>query len=169
MYQVGVQTKKDLGDAAPVNPSHPVLELLVAQAGRKGKRSGGGFYDYDEAGGRGLWSGLAEHFPRADVQPSSDDVIERYLYVQAVEAARCMDEGVVRAIPDADVGAILGWGFAPYSGGPLSFIDGVGVAAFVARADTLADTHGERFRPPGLLRTMAEEQRSFYARPSASD
>ena len=80
-----------------------------------------------------------------------------------IEAARCMDAGVLRAVEDADVGAILGWGFAPYTGGPLSYIDQIGVAQFVARADELAAAHGARFEPPALLRRMAAEGTSFYA------
>ncbi|TNE84858.1 MAG: 3-hydroxyacyl-CoA dehydrogenase [Deltaproteobacteria bacterium] len=162
MYQVGVQTKKDLGDAAPHNPSQDVLEVLVAQQDRAGKRSKRGFYDYGEAG-KALWSGLAEHFPPKAEQPTAQDLIERFLYAQCVEAARCMDAGVVRAVEDADVGAILGWGFAPYTGGPLSYIDRIGAAAFVKRADELAAAYGDRFSPPPLLREMAEEGRGFYA------
>ena len=69
---------------------------------------------------------------------------------------------MLRATEDADVGAILGWGFAPYTGGPLSYIDGIGVADFVARADQLAGKYGERFTPPQILRDMASEGRSFY-------
>ncbi|MCO4745007.1 MAG: enoyl-CoA hydratase/isomerase family protein [Proteobacteria bacterium] len=161
MYQVGIQTKKDLGDAAPVNPSTPVLEKLVTEFDRSGKRSGRGFYAYDDAG-RQLWDGLAESFPAKADQPTADDLIERFLYTQALEAARCMDQGVVQAKEDADVGAILGWGFAPYTGGPLSYIDRIGAKAFVERADALAEAHGKRFEPPALLRTMAADGTAFY-------
>ena len=160
MHQVGVQTRKDLGDAAPDNPSTAVLEVLVAQQDRAGKRTGRGFYDYGDD--RQLWAGLAEHFPVATEQPSVDEIVERYLYVQAVEAARCMDAGILLAKEDADVGAIMGWGFAPWTGGPLSYIDRVGLPAFVARADELAARHGDRYAPPELLRQMAREGTSFY-------
>ncbi len=162
MYQVGLQTKKDLGDAAPENPSQEVLEKLVRDNERSGKRSAKGFYDYEEKGKR-LWGGLAELYPPKQDQPGAADLVERFLYVQAIEAARCMDEGVLLAKEDADVGAIMGWGFAPYTGGPLSFIDRVGLANFVARADSLADRLGPRFSPPKLLRTMAEQGDSFYS------
>ncbi|MCB9683206.1 MAG: enoyl-CoA hydratase/isomerase family protein [Alphaproteobacteria bacterium] len=162
MHQVGVQTRADLGDAAPDNPGTPVLEVMVQQQQRTGKRGGKGFYDYDGKTRR-LWPGLADHFPLAADQPDAATLEERFLYVQAVEAARCMDEGILLAAADADVGAVLGWGFAPWTGGPLSFIDTVGVQAFVDRADALADAYGERFRPPGLLRVMAAEGRTFYA------
>ena len=161
MYQVGIQTRKDLGDAAPHNPSQDVLEVLVATHDRAGKRSGRGFYDYGDQGKR-LWTGLSEHFPAAAEQPDTETLVERFLAVQAIETARVMDEGIVAEAADADVGAILGWGFAAWTGGPLSWIDRHGAAAFTERADALAEAHGERFRPPGLLRRMASEGQSFY-------
>ena len=162
MYQVGIQTREDLGDAAPDNPSQGVLQTLVADHSRTGKRSGEGFYDY-EGRDKSLWPALSTHFPQAEDQPSAEDLVERFLYVQAIETARCMDEGVLMAKEDADVGAIMGWGFAPYTGGPLSFIDRVGIEAFVARADELTQLHGDRFSPPDLLRRMAEQGRGFYS------
>lgn len=162
MYQVGLQTRADLGDDAPHNPSQDVLEVLVAQQDRTGKRGGRGFYDYGEHG-KTLWDGLAAHFPAREDQPTAEALIERFLYAQCIEAARCMDAGVLRAVEDADVGAILGWGFAPYTGGPLSYIDRIGLQAFVARADELEATLGSRFEPPPILRRMAEEGSSFYA------
>lgn len=163
MYQVGVQTRKDLGDAAPPNPGFPILTKMVTELERTGRRGGAGFYDYDEAGKRvGLWKGLAGQFEATGPRPTLEELKERYLYVQAIDAARCMDAGILLAAADADVGAVLGWGFAPYTGGPLAYIDTIGVAAFVARADALADAHGERFRVPALLRTMAANGTTFY-------
>ncbi len=161
MYQVGIQTKKDLGDAAPANPSQPILEELVTKHDRTGKRCGRGFYDYSE-GGKRLWPGLGGLFAAKAEQPTVEDLVERYLYTQALEAARCMDQGILLAAADADVGAVMGWGFAPWSGGPLSYIDRIGPAAFVARSDELAAALGERFEPPALLRTMAKEGTTFY-------
>ena len=166
MAQVGRQTRADLGDAAPDNPSTPVLETLVFGEDRSGKRAGRGFYDYangpDGRPVKSLWSGLSQHWPPAARQPTVEELVERLLYCQCVEAARAMDEGVIADPGQADVGAILGWGFAPWSGGPFSYMDRIGVSAFVARADDLADAFGERFRPPALLRTMAAEGRSFF-------
>jgi 3-hydroxyacyl-CoA dehydrogenase/enoyl-CoA hydratase/3-hydroxybutyryl-CoA epimerase len=133
---------------------------MVAQLGRTGRRGGGGFYQ--EVGGkRSLWSGLREHFARAEAQPAVTELVDRLLVIQAVEAARCMEEGILQAAIDADVGAILGWGFAPWTGGPLAYIDTIGVAAFVQRADALADRFGDRYCPPASLRTMAAEGRRF--------
>jgi 3-hydroxyacyl-CoA dehydrogenase/enoyl-CoA hydratase/3-hydroxybutyryl-CoA epimerase len=166
MAQVGRQTRKDLGDAAPDNPSTPVLDKLVFELDRSGKRSGRGFYDYstgpDGKPEKALWSGLSELWPAAEEQPSVDAVVERLLFCQCVEAARAMDEGVISDPGQADVGAILGWGFAPWTGGPFSYMDRLGISAFVARADELADALGERFRPPALLREMAAAGRSFF-------
>ena len=161
MYQVGIQTRKDLGDAAPTNASQPILEELVTKHDRTGKRSGRGFYEYSEDGKR-LWSGLRDMFAAKADQPTADELIERFLYTQALETARCMDQGILLAAPDADVGAVMGWGFAPWTGGPLSYIDRIGAAEFVRRADELAAAHGDRFAPPPLLRQMAAEGKSFY-------
>jgi len=87
---------------------------------------------------------------------------ERFLFTQALEAARCVEEGVLPSVADGDVGAILGWGFAPFTGGPFSYIDGLGLKHFVSRAKRLSADHGERFQPPALLLEMAENERSFY-------
>jgi 3-hydroxyacyl-CoA dehydrogenase/enoyl-CoA hydratase/3-hydroxybutyryl-CoA epimerase len=86
----------------------------------------------------------------------------RFLYRQAVEAARCMEEGVLTNPADGDIGAIFGWGFAPFTGGPFSLIDAVGLDAFVRECDRLAQQYGERFAPPKLLRDMAARGESFY-------
>jgi 3-hydroxyacyl-CoA dehydrogenase/enoyl-CoA hydratase/3-hydroxybutyryl-CoA epimerase len=162
-YQVRKQTMADLGDDAPPNPSWPILSKLVGELDRTGKRSGRGFYDYDDHGKR-LWPGLAEHFPPAPAQPDVQTLKDRFLYIQALEAARCMEEGLLLAAADADVGAVLGWGFAAWTGGPLSYVDTIGAAAFVARCEALSAAFGDRFDPPALLRTMAAEGGRFYPR-----
>jgi len=142
--------------------SVPVLQQLYG-LGRLGKKTGQGFYDHDEAGKR-LWPGLAGlYLPRAQ-QPAPHDVRQRILYVQAVEAARAMEEGVLLAPADGDVGAVLGVGFPAYTGGPFCFIDGIGLPAFVAEADRLAALFGEQLRPPRLLRDMAAAGQTFYGR-----
>ena len=101
----------------------------------------------------------------APEQPTVGDLKTRFLYIQALEAARCYEENVVTAPEDADIGAILGWGFAPWSGGPLSLIDTIGAAEFVRQCDILAQKLGPRFSPPKLLRDMAASGRSFYDQP----
>lgn len=151
MVQVGKQTREDLGDAAPDNPSQPILEQIVS-SGRTGKRGGAGFYEYGEE--RRLWSGLRELYPVAEQQPSVEDLKDRFLFTQCLEAARIMEQGVLRSAEDADVGAIMGWGFSPWTGGPLSYIDRWGAARFAQKARELAAAHGERFQPPALLDEM---------------
>ena len=126
-----------------------------------------GFYEYPEGGRKYLWPGLKDLYPLADTQPAPDEVRNRLLYAQAIETVRCMDEGVVTNPADADIGSIFGWGFPPYTGGTLSFIETVGLAAFVEEADRLAATYGERFAVPDSLREMAKNNETFYR--AASD
>ena len=105
---------------------------------------------------------MAEHFPLAETQPALDEVQRRLLYRQVIEVTRCLEEGVLRDIPSGDIGSIFGWGFAPFTGGVLSYVDTVGAKAFVAEADRLAKTYGERFSPPQALRDMAAEGETYY-------
>ncbi|HEX5764958.1 MAG TPA: 3-hydroxyacyl-CoA dehydrogenase NAD-binding domain-containing protein [Woeseiaceae bacterium] len=170
-YHILQQTKADLGEAYVATPADRVLRLFVEELGRKGKRSGAGFYEYGETSGpRGkrLWPGLKEHFPPAAVQPDSGEVRKRLLYAQAIETARCLDENVVTHPADADIGSVFGWGFPPYTGGTISFIETEGLKAFVAEADRLAEKHGNRFKVPESLRTMAANGETFYGRVSAA-
>ena len=110
-----------------------------------------------------LWPGLAKLAPPAAEQPSAEELKLRFLTIQALEAARSFEENVVTAPEDADIGAILGWGFAPWTGGPLSYIDTVGAAEFVRTCDRLAQAHGDRFAPTEGLRRMARDGATFYA------
>ncbi|MES1991613.1 MAG: 3-hydroxyacyl-CoA dehydrogenase NAD-binding domain-containing protein [Pseudomonadota bacterium] len=165
-YKVRQQTKKDLGDKYVTGPADVIIEKMVVELGRVGKKAGKGFYDYPADGKKKLWTGLSE-VARTSKDIDDVDVQElknRFLYIQALEAARCFEEGVVTDVRDADVGAIIGWGFAPWSGGPLSLIDMVGAKVFVETCDTLAQKYGERFKPNKLLRDMAEKGDTFYDR-----
>ena len=125
-YHITRQTKADLGDAYLATPGDAVIDRMVEELDRRGKRFGKGFYDYPEGGRKHLWAGLAEHFPVAEAQPTPEEVRTRLLYVQAIDAARCLEEGVLTHPADADIGSIFGWGFPPYTGGALSFIDTIG-------------------------------------------
>ena len=162
MYHVGQQTKKDLGDDYKPVASGPVIEKMTVDLERPGRKGSGGFYAYPEGGKKHLWDGLTEHYPVAEEQPTLDEVKKRFLYTQALETARCFDEGVIADPAAADVGAILGWGFAPYTGGPCSMIDTIGARNFVQECDALAAKYGERFESPKFLRDMAERNGSFY-------
>jgi 3-hydroxyacyl-CoA dehydrogenase / enoyl-CoA hydratase / 3-hydroxybutyryl-CoA epimerase len=141
--------------------SMEVMEKMAEELGRRGRRSGGGFYDYPEGGKKRLWPELTRHFPTAAVQPEVDEVKKRILYIQALETARCLEEGVLTHPADADLGAVLGWGFPTWAGGTLSLIETVGVASFVAECDGLAERYGPRFSPTTQLREMAAGGRSF--------
>lgn len=156
----GEAQAREFPDSYQPGRSVPVLKQLYDQ-GRLGKKMGQGFYDYDASGKR-LWKGLAALYPLRAQQPDPHDLKQRILYVQAVEAARAMEEGVLLAPADGDVGAVLGVGFPAYTGGPFCFIDGIGLPAFVAEADRLADLFGAQLRPPQLLRDMAAKGQTFY-------
>jgi 3-hydroxyacyl-CoA dehydrogenase / enoyl-CoA hydratase / 3-hydroxybutyryl-CoA epimerase len=164
VYKVGQQTKKDLGAAYKPSKIDPVIEKMVVELGRVGKKARKGFYDWpeDPKGQKRLWSGLDTLVKRAVDQPDVEHLKQRFLYRQALEAARCFEENVVTNPADADVGAILGWGFAPWTGGPLSFIDTVGAAAFVRECDRLAQWYGDRFAPNAQLREMTKSGGTFY-------
>ncbi|MFD1704756.1 3-hydroxyacyl-CoA dehydrogenase NAD-binding domain-containing protein [Methylopila henanensis] len=159
-------TRAQLGDAA-VNPAQEkLLRTLVEKEGRLGRKNRKGFYDYPEQGKKSLWPGLAD-LQEVKLDPETLDVAElrnRLLVAQALEAARTVEEGVITDVREADVGAILGFGFAPYTGGPLSWIDAMGAERFVRLALALAEIHGERFRPNALLLDLAAKGETFYGR-----
>ncbi|MBP2338247.1 3-hydroxyacyl-CoA dehydrogenase/enoyl-CoA hydratase/3-hydroxybutyryl-CoA epimerase [Saccharothrix coeruleofusca] len=156
------QTLADDPDATGALGGHPafaVLEELVAE-GRTGRSGGGGFYEYPEGGEKFLWPGLAR-YAREDAGVTERDVEDRLLFIQSLETVRCLDEGVLTSVGDANVGSVLGFGFAPWSGGTAQFINSYGLGEFVQRADYLADTYGERFRPPASLRERAASGEHF--------
>ena len=137
------------------------LRKMRDEIGRSGRKSGGGFYDYPEGGKKRLWKGLAEHFP-VKAGYDVEELKRRFLYAQAMETARCLEEGVLETAEDADLGAIYGWGFPAWTGGTISYIDTVGIEAFVAQADRLAQAYGPRFLPSAWLRDKAARGESFY-------
>jgi 3-hydroxyacyl-CoA dehydrogenase/enoyl-CoA hydratase/3-hydroxybutyryl-CoA epimerase len=141
--------------------SMEVLEKMIDELGRPGRKGGGGFFDYPENGKKRLWPGLRDHFPLADVQPPVEEVKKRMLYVQALETARCLEENVIMHAADGDLGSVFGWGFPTWAGGTLSLIETVGITEFVAECDGLAQRHGSRFLPTAQLRQMATTGRGF--------
>jgi 3-hydroxyacyl-CoA dehydrogenase/enoyl-CoA hydratase/3-hydroxybutyryl-CoA epimerase len=160
------QTRKEVTKAETPDPAEEILAFMVESAGRAGVKAGKGFYDYDSRAKRTrLWPGLLEHGNRKwRIDADVGELKRRLLTIQALEAARCFEEGVITDPRDADVGAILGWGFAPYTGGPISMIDSMGAAKFVETCEKLAAKYGTRFLPNRLLREMAAAGESFYAR-----
>ncbi|MDP1670839.1 MAG: 3-hydroxyacyl-CoA dehydrogenase family protein, partial [Alphaproteobacteria bacterium] len=163
-YHISDQTRKDLGAAYKPSAIDALLEEVVIKQGRLGKKNRKGWYDYPEGGKKKLWPGIAQLVKASANEPDVEELKKRFLYVQALDTARCFEEGVLTDVRDADVGAIQGWGFAPYTGGPLSLIDTVGVAEFVRECDRMAQAYGERFAPNKLLREMATKGESFYGR-----
>jgi 3-hydroxyacyl-CoA dehydrogenase/enoyl-CoA hydratase/3-hydroxybutyryl-CoA epimerase len=159
-------TKKDLGANAVDPAQEKLLEAMVVKQQRFGRKNGKGFYDYPAQGAKALWPGLSDIAgKRLDPDAISvADLKDRILFTQALEAARCLEENVVTDPREADVGSILGFGFAPFTGGTISLIDGMGVKAFVARADELAAKYGPRFLPSEGLRAMAARGESFYGK-----
>ncbi len=159
-------TEADLGPAAIDPRQKTLLEEMVEKRGRYGRKNGKGFYDYPQNGPKRLWRGLADLQPKK-LDPDTIDVTElkqRLLAMQALETARCIEEGVVTDMREADVGSILGFGFAPFTGGTISYIDGMGTKAFVALCNKLAKLHGDRFKPGKLLLDMAKKGETFYRR-----
>ncbi|WP_298161253.1 3-hydroxyacyl-CoA dehydrogenase NAD-binding domain-containing protein [Brevundimonas sp.] len=164
--KVSKQTAIDLGDKYVPLAGAEIVRTMVEDLGRYGRKNGKGFYDYDVKPKK-LWSGLAELAP-VKINDSTPELVEdqkqRLLYRQAVEVSRCWEEGVIDDPREADVGAILAWGFAPWTGGPITYIDQIGLKAFVAQADDYAARYGDRFKVPQLLRDMAAKDETFYGR-----
>ncbi|MEL6773350.1 MAG: 3-hydroxyacyl-CoA dehydrogenase NAD-binding domain-containing protein, partial [Pseudomonadota bacterium] len=140
--KIAKATAAALGDAYERSPADAVLEEMVEKRERLGRKNGAGFYSYDPKGKRqGLWEGLDDLYARADTQPALEEVQHRLMMAQALEAVRALEEGVLTDIREGDVGAILGWGFAPWSGGPLSWLDITGTPRAVEICAGLAERH----------------------------
>jgi 3-hydroxyacyl-CoA dehydrogenase/enoyl-CoA hydratase/3-hydroxybutyryl-CoA epimerase len=161
-------TEADLGANAVDQAQKKLMVAMVEKEGRFGRKNGKGFYDYPEKGKgqKSLWSGIAALQPK-HLDPDTLDVEElkqRFLVAQAVEAARTVEDHVIVDPREADVGSILGFGFAPFTGGTLSYIDFMGTKNFVALCHKLEAKYGSRFTPPKLLEDMAAKGETFYGR-----
>jgi 3-hydroxyacyl-CoA dehydrogenase/enoyl-CoA hydratase/3-hydroxybutyryl-CoA epimerase len=162
--KIASATKAAMGNEYP-DGTVDELVFWMNDLGRYGRKAGKGFFDYDEKGKRGAyWQGITEKFPHAEDQPALDDVKNRLMMAQALEAVRALEAGVLEDIREGDVGAILGWGFAPWSGGPFSWLDIIGAQEAVRIADDLTARFGERFTAPQMLRDMAARGASFYGK-----
>ncbi|MEF9994312.1 MAG: 3-hydroxyacyl-CoA dehydrogenase, partial [Acinetobacter sp.] len=132
-----------------------VVHTMIHELNRKGKAAGAGFYDYPENGKKYLWDGLSRW--QKDNAISEQDMIDRFLFVQALDTLRCYEEGVLESVIDANVGSIFGIGFAPWTGGAIQFLNQYGIKKSLYRAERLAAQYGERFNPPQLLKDKAAQ------------
>ena len=153
------------GKPFPAHGSYAVVDALVDKHDRKGRSTGGGFYDYEGGKRTRLWPGLAEHFAKKDVAILFEDMKERMLFAEALETVRCFDEGVLSEVADANIGSIMGIGFPPWTGGVVQYINNYegGVRGFVNRARELAGRYGAHFEPPASLVAVAEKGGTFGA------
>jgi 3-hydroxyacyl-CoA dehydrogenase/enoyl-CoA hydratase/3-hydroxybutyryl-CoA epimerase len=138
---------------------------MLDEYGRGGKLAGAGFYEYENGKRTRLWTGLKEAFPPVADPSKIDlrDLEERMLFIEAIETVKCLDEGVIESVADANIGSIMGIGFPAWSGGVLQYINGYddGLPGFVARARELAATYGERFEPPASLVEKSERGETY--------
>jgi 3-hydroxyacyl-CoA dehydrogenase / enoyl-CoA hydratase / 3-hydroxybutyryl-CoA epimerase len=162
-WKIVKESEAALGSKFVRPAAYGVMRRMLEELQRPGKRYGKGFYDYPEGGKKRLWPGLSQVFPVASVQPSLDEVKTRLLYIQALETARCLEEGVLTHPADGDVGSLLAWGYPAWTGGTLSLIETVGIKNFVTTCDELATTAGPRYLPSHWLREKARLGSDFYA------
>ena len=161
---IRMQTTKDLeaeGGSYTAHPADAIIDRMVTEFGREGKASGKGFYDYPDAGGKKLWSGLVSNFGGDVTEIDMQDLKDRILFIQSIEAVKCVEEGVLNSVTDANIGSIFGIGMPAWTGGVLQFINGYCLPAFVERAKVLAEKYGDRFQPPALLVKKAEAGEIF--------
>ncbi len=164
---------KATADANPDLPVHPGQAVVgkMLEAGRAGRLRGAGFYDYEDGKRGSIWAGLSELFPLAEEQPPIQDIRDRMLFAEALETAKTFEEGVITSAAAANIGSIMGIGFPPNTGGAAQFMTGyenkatgeIGLNAFIARAEELAEKYGDRFQPTQWLRDLAASGKGFPA------
>jgi 3-hydroxyacyl-CoA dehydrogenase/enoyl-CoA hydratase/3-hydroxybutyryl-CoA epimerase len=159
-----------VGSGWDEHPSETVIDRMLDEFSRPGKLEGAGFYEYADGKRTGLWKGLRDAFPPV-ADPSAlslRDLEERMLFIEAIETVKCVDEGVIPSVADANIGSIMGIGFPGWTGGVLQYINGYegGVAGFVERARELAATYGERFTPPASLVAKAQAGEIYTDEPA---
>ena len=160
---VSDQTRRDVeaeGKTYTVHPGEAVMRNVGEVHGRLGKKAGKGFYDY-QGKEKSLWPELTTLYPPQAEQPTQQELVDRLMFIQANEAARCFEERVVRSVADTNIGSIFGWGFAPHQGGALQFINAMGAQRFVERSRELAQRHGARFEPAAVVVKMAQDGARF--------
>jgi 3-hydroxyacyl-CoA dehydrogenase/enoyl-CoA hydratase/3-hydroxybutyryl-CoA epimerase len=163
------------GIAFETHPSTQVVDRMLDEHDRGGRLAGAGFYDYEDGKRAGLWPGLKDAFGGQNTEVPFEDLKERMLVIEALEAVKCLDEGVIESVADANIGSIFGIGFPGWTGGVLQYINGyvhptdpgqAGVAGFVARARELAAAYGDRFAPPASLVEKAERGETYTDAPA---
>ena len=164
-WRVIQQARADGLSARFATPTGAVVCERMVQLGRFGRKSGGGFYEYPVGGRKQLWTELSASFPVATQQPDVQDVIDRLLCIQALEATHCLEEGVLDNAHEGDLGSILGVGYPSWTGGALSYIDTVGIQSFVKTCDGLAQKYGPRFEPSAWLRERATNNQQLVSNP----
>ena len=164
MGRIKASMISEMGDAYRPTGSDRVVDRML-ELDRKGRKNAKGFYDYppEKDAKKRLWPGLTTEFPIAAEQPTPHEVMTRLGMRQVAECVRCMEEGVLVTAADGDLGAIFGWGFAPFTGGPFSLVDTLGAGRVADILDGLAAKHGPRFAAPELLRRMARDGETFHA------
>ncbi|AEW97470.1 MULTISPECIES: 3-hydroxyacyl-CoA dehydrogenase NAD-binding domain-containing protein [Streptomycetaceae] len=157
------QAVEAAGGTWTAHPAEAVIDRMVDEFGRTGRGGGAGFYDYADGRRTRLWPGLREHFTRPDADVPFTDIKERMLFAEALDSVRCLEEGVLTSVADANIGSILGIGFPAWTGGVLQYVNGYegGLPGFVARARELQAAYGDRFAPPPLLLAKAERGEVF--------
>jgi len=144
-----------------VGPWDKVIELMVSNLNREGRSGNGGFYEYPKNEKKHIWRNLENHFPVSTTEIPENDIIDRLLFTQIIEAISCYEKNIITSIQDANIGSILGLGFPSDSGGILQFVNNYGVQKFRDRSLQLADQYGKRFTPPKLLNEMARTKKDF--------
>jgi 3-hydroxyacyl-CoA dehydrogenase/enoyl-CoA hydratase/3-hydroxybutyryl-CoA epimerase len=164
-YKNGKQAQDDekaLGRKPVNNATFDLVEKMVTKLDRKGKAYGGGFYDYPEGGKKTIWPGLKAHYAKKGYKEVPfEDIKDRLVFSQVIEAVKAMEEGVIESIADGNIGSIMGIGFPPHVGGVYQCINHWGAKNFVARANELAKKYGKRFEPPKLLKDKAKKNEQF--------
>ena len=162
MQTIKAQTKKDLSKLSIPYPSHPADAVVdyMNEIGRFGRIARKGFYTYDRDKGKTIWDGISEKFAKKDEVPF-DEMKERLLFIQSIESIRCLEEKVLTKTEDANIGSIFGFGFPPWTGGSLQYVNYIGLKQFCERANELSKRYGARFTPPKLLIEKAERNEVF--------
>ncbi len=159
---VAAETRKALaaqGKERPSTDADAVIQTMIHEFNRKGKAAGAGFYDYPEGGKKQLWSGLEHWYKEVDI--SEQEMIDRFLFVQALDTVRCLEEGVLESVVDANIGSIFGIGFAAWTGGAVQFLNQYGLTKALNRTEILEHKYGERFKAPQLLKQKVAEGQHF--------